>query len=101
MNKEAALQALEQEKKRLQARIPTTASQMRTRHLKYTVEEEVEAARKHLLALYEAGFELGPGLSAAGESGTNPKYAFWLAGIRRHLQMCEDFLAEQPSAAES
>jgi hypothetical protein len=99
MNKEAALQALEEEKKRLQTKIPTTASRMRTRHLHYVVEEEVEAARKHLQALYEGGFELGPGLSAVAEFEANPKYAFWRQGIRRHLQMCEDFLADQPSAA--
>jgi type II secretory pathway component PulF len=98
MNKEAALRALEEEEQRLQTRIPTTASRMRTRHLHYVVEEEVEAARKHLQALYEAGFELGPALSAVAQSETNAKYAFWLQGIRRHLQMCESFLAEQPSA---
>jgi hypothetical protein len=99
MNREAALQALEEEKKRLAAKIPTTASRLRTRHLQHGVEEAVEAAGKHLQAVYEAGFELGPGLSAVEESKANPKYAFWLEGIRRHLQMCESFLAEQPSAA--
>ena len=99
MNREAALQTLEEEKKRLQAKIPTTASHLRTRNLNYLVEEAVEAARKHLQAVYEAGFELGPGLSAVEESKANPKYAFWLEGIRRHLQSCESFLAEQPSAA--
>lgn len=99
MTKEAALQALEEEKKRLKARIPTTASRLRSRHLNYVVEEAVEAAGKHLQALYEAGFVLEPGLSAVEESKTNPKYAFWLEGIRRHLQTCETFLAEQPSAA--
>ncbi len=99
MNKAAALEALAEEKKRLEARIPKTDSQMRARHLHYVVEEEVEAAGKHLQAIYEAGFELGPGLSAVEESKDNPKYAFWLEGIRRHLQMCEKFLSEQPSAA--
>ena len=99
MNREAALQALEEEKKRLDAKIPTTASGLRTRYLRYAVEEQVEAARKHLQAVYEAGFELGTGLSAVEESKANPKYAFWLEGIRRHLQMCQSILAEQPSAA--
>ncbi len=99
MNRDAALQALEEEKKRLAAKIPPTASHLRARHLKYVVEEEVESARKHLQAVYEAGFELGLGLSAMEESKTNPKYAFWLEGIHRHLQTCESFLAEQPSAA--
>ncbi len=99
MNKEAALHALDEEKERLDARIPKTASKMRARHLGYMVEEEVEAARKHLQAMYEAGFELGPGLSAMDASDTDPKYSFWLEGIRRHLQTCEAFLAEQPSAA--
>jgi hypothetical protein len=97
MNKEAALQALAEEEKRLEAKIPPTASQLRTRHLKHAVEDDVEAARKHLQAVYEAGFELGPGLSAVEEFKANPKYAFWLEGIRRHLQMCETFLAGQPS----
>jgi hypothetical protein len=99
MNREAALQALEEEKRRLAAKIPTTASLLRTRHLRYVVEEEVESARKHLQAVYEAGFELGLGLAALEESKANPKYAFWLEGIRRHLETCENFLAEQPSAA--
>ncbi len=99
MNREAALQALTDEKKRLEAKIPPTASQLRTRHLKHVVEEDVEAARKHLQAVYDAGFEVGPGLSPMEESKTNPKYAFWMEGIRRHLQMCESFLAGQPSAA--
>ncbi len=99
MNIEAALKALELEKKRLETKIPRTASHLRTRHLNYMVAESVEAARKHLQAIYEAGFELGPGLSAVEESKANERYAFWLEGIRRHLQMCESFLAEQPSAA--
>jgi hypothetical protein len=99
MNKEAAYQALEEEKKRLEASIPTTASRLRSRHLKYVVEEAVEAARKHIQAVYDAGFELGPGLAEVEESRANPKYAFWLEGIRRHLQTCESFLAKQPSAA--
>jgi hypothetical protein len=99
MNREAALQALGEEKKRLEASIPRTASHMRARHLRYVVEEEVESARKHLQAVYEAGFELGLGLSAVEESKANPKYAFWLEGIRRHLQSCESFLAEQPAGA--
>lgn len=98
MNKEAALQALEEEKRKFDARIPKTASRLRTRHLKYGVEEEVEAARKHLEALYQAGFELGTGLVAVEGSKANPKYAFWLEGIQRHLQTCESILAEQPSA---
>jgi hypothetical protein len=100
MNKAAALQALEEDKKRLDAGIPKTASRLRARYLKYSVEEQVEAARKHLQALYAAGFELGPGLSAIAESGANPKYAFWLEGIRRHLQIAANILAEQPSTEE-
>jgi hypothetical protein len=68
-------------------------------YLKYAVEEQVEAARKHLQALYAAGFELDAGLTAVAEAKANPKYVFWLEGIRRHLEICESILAEQPSAA--
>jgi hypothetical protein len=98
MNLEQALQALEVRKTQLQSRIPAHASTMRTRYLKGVVEEQVEAARKHLRAVYESHLEIGPNFTALPEHVNNPKYAFWLEGIGRHLGECEAVLAEQPDA---
>ena len=80
----------------LLSRIPAQASAMRTRYLKGMVEEEVEAARTHLQAVYRSQLEVGPDLAALAEHLSHPKYAFWLEGIRRHLGACESTLAEQP-----
>ena len=96
MNLEQALQALEVRKTQLQSRIPAHASAMRTRYLKEVVAEEVEAAQKHLEAVYRSQLEVGPDLTALDEHLNHPKYAFWLEGIRRHLGECEATLDEQP-----
>ena len=96
MNLECALQALEARKAQLQSRIHARVSTMRTRLLKGVVEEEVEAARRHLQAVYRSGLEVGPDLAALDEHRNHPKYAFWLEGIHRHLGECEAILAEQP-----
>jgi len=71
---------------------------MRKRFLNGLVEDEVEAARKHLQAVYESGLEVGPNLTALPEHVKNSKYAFWLEGIRRHLGGCEAILAGQPDS---
>ena len=99
MNKEAAFQMLEEQKKKFASRIPTNASRLRTRYLGYVVQEEIEAAGKHLEAIYESHLEVGPDLAPLDEFKANPKYAFWIEGIRRHLQMCDSILAEQPGGA--
>ena len=96
MNLEQALQALEVRKTQLQSRIPAQVSTMRTRYLKGMVEEEVEAVRKHLQAVYLSQLEVGPNLTALDEHITIPNHAFQLQGIRRHLGECEAILAEQP-----
>jgi hypothetical protein len=71
---------------------------MRKRFLNGLVEDEVEAARKHLQAVYESHLEIGPNFTALPEHANNPKYAFWLEGIGRHLGECETSLAEQPDS---
>jgi hypothetical protein len=99
MNIEQAFQALEAQKRQFESRIPAHASGMRTRYLREMVDEEVEAARKHLQAVYESHLEVGPNFTALAEHVNHPKYAFWLEGIRRHLQECEAILAQQPDGA--
>jgi hypothetical protein len=74
---------------------------MRQRYLGEVVEEGVEAARKHLQALYESHLEVGPDFSALEPHVNHSKYAFWLEGIRRHLQQCESVLAEQPEGVDN
>lgn len=69
---------------------------MRRRNLREMVEEEVEAAQKHLEAVYRSQLEVGPDFTALTGHENHPKYAFWLEGIRRHLAECEAILAEQP-----
>jgi hypothetical protein len=98
MNLEQALQALAVRKTQFQSRIPAQVSTMRTRYLKGVVEEEVEAARKHLQAVYESHLEVGPNFTVLPEYAHNPKYVFWLEGIRRHLGQCEASLADQPES---
>jgi len=99
MNIEQAFQALEAQKRQFQSKIPAHASVMRTRYLGEMVDEEVEAARKHLQAVYESHLEVGPNFTALAEHMNHPRYAFWLEGIRRHLQECETILAQQPDGA--
>ena len=96
MNLEQALQALEVRKTQLQSRIPAQISTLRTRYLKGVIEEEVEAAQKHIQAVYLGRLEVGPNLAALDKHKNHPKYAFWIEGIRRHLGECEAILAEQP-----
>ena len=98
MNIEQAIQALETQKRQFQSKIPAGASAMRTRYLAEMVDEEVEAARKHLQAVYESHLEVGPDFTALAEHANHPKYAFWLAGIQRHLRECETILTQQPDA---
>ena len=98
MNQEAALCSLEEQKKQFLSRIPANAPKLRTRYLENVVEEQIEAAQKHLQALYENWLADGAGFETAlTEHASHPKYAFWLEGIRRHLQMCKAVLAEQPA----
>jgi len=54
-------------KTQLQSRIPAQVSTMRTRFPKGVVEEQVEAAQKHLQAVYESHFEVGPNFTALPE----------------------------------
>ena len=96
---EQALQALEVQERQFQSMIPAHASRMRTRYLKQMAEQQVEAARLHLQAIYQSKLEVGPQFTALAEYTNHPKYAFWLEGIRRHLQQCEAIFAEQPDAS--
>ena len=96
MNQAEALQLLEDKKRLFLERIPAGASKLRARYLKNQLEDSVEAAGKHLQAIYESGLEVGPDLGPLPAHAANPKYAFWLEGIRRHLQNAEAVLAEQP-----
>ena len=98
MNLDQALQALEDRKIKFLSRIPVQASPMRKRYLKEMVDDELDAARKHLQALYQSGLEVGSDLAALDMHRTHPKYTFWLEGIHRHLGECEAILAEQPDA---
>ena len=97
MNIEEALQALETQKTQFQSRIPAHAPRMRKRYLGEMVEEQIEAVRKHLQAIYQSHLEIGPNLIPMAEHTEHPNYAFWIAGIRRHLQECDAILAEQPN----
>ncbi len=99
MNKEQAFRELAVRKNQFQSRIPAHASKMRMRFLKGMVEDEVDAAGKHLQAVYESGLEVGPNYAGLPEHMANPKYTFWLEGIHRHLQGCEAILAQQPDEA--
>ena len=78
-------------------RIPPSAPKLRARYLRNQVEGATTAAGRHLAVIYETGLEVGSGLSAMPELASNPKYAFWLEGIRRHLQTAEATLDEQPA----
>jgi hypothetical protein len=99
MSRDEAMQALEECKRKLQSRIPSSAPLLRARYLRNVVDDEVEAARKHLQALYQSGLEVGPEFAALPAHAADPKCAFWLEGIHRHLRSCESVLAEQPAGA--
>ncbi len=98
MDLEQALHALEAQQRQFQSRIPARASRLRARYLRSVAEDEIEAARKHVQAVYESRLEVGPNFTALPEHANHPKYAFWVEGIRRHLQECEAVFAGQPDA---
>ena len=75
MNLKQASQTLEDQKAKFLSRIPAQASTMRKRYLKEMVEEEVEAARIHLQAVYQSRLEVGPDLAALGGHQNHPKYS--------------------------
>ena len=88
---------MEEHKQRFLAAIPVGASVLRQRYLKHQLEDAIASAGKHLAALYAAGREVGPGFAALPALAADPKYTFWLEGIRRHLESAEAMLAEQPA----
>lgn len=88
MNREAALAELAQVEQQLYAKIPADAPSWGRRHLTYVLEEHVAAARLHLRIIYDSGLEVGPGFTAVAASATHPRYAFWLEGVQRHLEIC-------------
>lgn len=99
MNREEAFRALAERKQELLSQIPTDAPSSAKRYHHYAIEQEVGAAQLHLRALYEAGQEVGAGLGALPQYAKDPKYAFWLEGIRRHLQRCAEALGVQGAGA--
>ena len=99
MNVGQAQEELETRRAQFLSRIPAHAPRMRERYLREMVEEQIEAARKHLLAIYQNQLEVGSKLTPLPEHAEHPKYSFWIAGIARHLQECDAILAEQPDDA--
>jgi hypothetical protein len=97
MNQAEAFRILDDRKRLFLARIPANASKLRARYLKNQLEDAVQAAGKHLEAVYNSGLEVGPDFGPLPACAANAKYAFWLEGIRRHLLTGEDVLAEQPA----
>ena len=98
MTEAEAREALAQFNLRCAAKIPDDLPAKGKRHLGYIIEEHVQSAQMHLSALYDSGLEAGPEFTALAEHAGHPKYHFWLEGLRRHLQICEESLAERPPA---
>ena len=97
MNRDDAFRALGVFEAQLRARIPTDAPAKGRRYLGYVIDEQMAAARIHLTALYNSGLEIGPDFTELPACAAHPKYAFWCAGIRRHIQICEASLGNPPS----
>jgi hypothetical protein len=76
----------------LHARIQPGLPGKGRKYLRYVVDEQINAARLHLTALYDHGLAVGPRFTAVESGSPHPKYAFWLEGIRRHIQQCESSL---------
>jgi hypothetical protein len=89
LKRDEAFEALEQLRSSLQARIPPTLPAKGRKYLGYVVEEQMAAARLHLEAIYESDLAVGPDFAEVPRCLSHPKYAFWLAGVRRHIQHCE------------
>lgn len=103
MNRDDAFRALGVFEAQLRARIPTDAPAKGRRYLGYVIDEQMAAARIHLTALYNSGLEIGPDFTELPACAAHPKYAFWCAGIRRHIQICEASLGNplpHPAAAQ-
>lgn len=102
LTREEALAALESIRESLHARVPTDLPAKGRRYLHYVVDEQINAARLHLTALYQHGLAVGPGLTGLPTAEPHPKYAFWLEGIHRHIQHCEASLGTgRPGSAAS
>lgn len=97
MNKDDAFRALGVLEAQLRARIPTDAPMKGRRYLGYVIDEQMASARMHLTAIYESGLEIGPDFAGVPTFSAHSKYAFWCSGIRRHIQICEASLGNQPS----
>lgn len=97
LNREEAFQALETVRETLHARIQPSLPSKGRKYLRYVVDEQINAARLHLTALYDHGLAVGPRFTAVESDSSHPKYAFWLEGVRRHIQQCESSLGAASS----
>jgi len=98
LTRDQALAELDARRERLHARVRPDLPGKGRRYLHYVVDEQINAARLHLNALYDHGLALGPGLTALPGAAAHPKYAFWVEGIRRHLEHCEASLGTADGA---
>lgn len=89
LSRHEALAELETIRETLRAQVRPDLPSKGRKYLLYVVEEQLDAARLHLEALYDHGLVVGPGLTALPEAEAHPQYAFWIAGIRRHIEQCE------------
>lgn len=89
LTRDQALTELDALRERLHARVRPDLPGKGRKYLHYVVDEQINAARLHLNALYDHGLALAPGLTALPGSAAHPKYAFWVEGIRRHIEHCE------------
>lgn len=101
LTREEALAALETMRQSLHARVPPDLPGKGRKYLHYVVDEQINAARLHLTALYDHDLAVGPGLTALPGAAAHPKYSFWLEGIRRHIAQCEASLGTARSPGES
>lgn len=98
LNREEAFQALESVRTALHARISPSMPAKGRRYLGYVVDEQMDAARLHLAAIYEHGLAVGPDFAPVKAGEATPKYAFWLEGLRRHIESCEVSLGTPPGS---
>lgn len=80
----------------LHARIQPGLPGKGRKYLRDVVDEQMNAARLHLTALYDHGLAVGPRFTAVESGASHPKYMFWLEGILRHIQLCESSLGAAP-----
>lgn len=84
MEKNEAIARLEELKRDYSKKIPESETRARA-----ILHDRITGAREHLETLYQNQMKVAQNFEPLQEYLSNPKYLFWLKGIKKHLKECE------------